>query len=105
MVSQALHLLDESVPIELLRCFDDARVKRAPAILQQGSVCNLVCKGVLKGVFDVRKETRFVKKLRGLKLNQSTSDFFIGLIRDGLEQRKWNVLAYNGRRLKKTFLI
>src|SRR5262245_58441066 len=104
MVSQALHLLAKSVAVKLLRCFDDARVKRAPAILQQSSVRNLVCQGVLKGVFDIRKETRRVKKLRGLKLNQSTSDFFLGLLRDGLEQRKWHVLADHRRGLEQALV-
>jgi hypothetical protein len=54
-----------------------------------------MCKGVLKGVFDLRKKTRLIKKLRGLEPCEAETNVFLRLICDLLEQRERDVLSNN----------
>ena len=60
---------------------------------------------MLESVFEIRKQTGLVEKLRGLKPTEAPAKFFFGLIRDGLEQRKRKILANNGCGLKKMLLL
>ena len=60
---------------------------------------------MFESVFEIRKQIRLVEKLRRLKPSESLAKFFCRLFRDGLEQRKGNILSNNGGGLEKPLLF
>src|SRR5262249_4571914 len=55
VMGKPLDLLAEAVMVEPLDRLDNARVERAPALLEQTAVCDLVGQRVPEGVLEVRK--------------------------------------------------
>src|ERR1700751_4551544 len=64
-----------------------------------------MCKRVLEGVFEIRKQTCLVEELRGLKPSEAEAKFFVRLLRDDLEKRERNILPNNGSGLEKPLLL
>src|SRR5215470_11457939 len=102
---EPLDMLAKTVRKLFLDCVNYSSMKRAPAILQQAAIGDLMCERVFKCVLDLRKKTCLIQKLRCLKPNESTADFFLRRLGDGLEKHKRNVFANDSRRLQHTFFV
>src|SRR5262249_34664606 len=60
MVSQPLDVFSQTLDVDSLHGLDDLCVQRAPAVLQQASVGDLVSQRMLEGVLEVRKQACLV---------------------------------------------
>ena len=102
---EPLDMLVKTVRKLFLDCVNYLSMKRTPAILQQAAIGDLMSERVLERVLDLGKESCLIQKLRCLKPNESTADFFLRLLGNGLKKHKRNVFANNGRRLQQTFFV
>ena len=93
VVRQPLDLLGQTIRIECLDRLHDPGMERAPPLLEQAAVGDLVGERVLEGVFEVGEQARLVEELRRLKLGEAASELVLGQIGDGLEQGERHVLA------------
>ena len=71
-MGEPLDLLAEPVGVKLFYGIHDARVDVATALVEHPSVGDVVGKGVLEGVLQVREELRRVEKFSSLQIVQET---------------------------------
>ena len=64
VVREPLDLLGQALGVERLDGLDDPGVQRAPALLEQAAVGDLVGERVLEGVLEIREQARLVEELR-----------------------------------------
>ena len=71
MVGEPLDVLGQAVGVQRLDRLHDPRVQRAPPLLEQAAVGDLVGERVLERVLQVREQARLVQELRRLQPRQA----------------------------------
>src|SRR5262249_11675629 len=105
MVRQPFYLLGEAVGIEAFDGLHNPGVVGTPLLREQTAVGYLLRERVLKGVFELRKETRRIQKFGTLQVGQRTSQGLLGERCDGLQQRDGDVFADDCRGLQEGLLL
>jgi hypothetical protein len=105
VVGEPLDLLVEAIPVERLDRRDDPRVKLAPALLQQATVCHVVRERVLERVLEVRKQTGLVEELGRLESVESATERLVWQVGGRLEQNEGHILANDGGDLQQALVL
>ena len=95
----------QPVGVEPLDGLRDLTMERAPPVLKETPVGDVVGQGVLERVLKVREESCLVEELGGLEVGQASAETLFGSLGDGLEEREWHVLANDGGSLQKPLVL
>jgi hypothetical protein len=105
VMRQVLDVLGEPFGAESLDSRRDARVKGAAPLPEHAPVRHLVGQRMLEGVLDLGKEARLVEKFRRLQVHKPLTHVVVVRVGDGDQQRVWDILAHDGRRLQQAFVF
>jgi hypothetical protein len=81
------------------------RMQRASPRGDEALVGHLLGQGMPEGVLEIGEEPALVEELRGLELRQTPAEHVLGLLGDGLEESKRDVLADNRGSLEQPLVL
>ena len=84
---------------------DDPGVQRAPAVLEQAPVRDLVGERVLERVLELGEEPGLVEELGGLEVRELGAALLLRSVGDGVKQRERHVLADDGGGLEQPLVL
>src|SRR5262245_53111256 len=105
MVGESLGVLLQALAGRPLDRFDDLRVERAAALLQEAAVRDLVRERMLERVLDLGEESRLVQELGGLQPCQTLAQLALAQVSDGFKQVERHVLADDRGGLQQTLVL
>ena len=91
--------------MEALDGVDDVGVERAPPLLEQAAVGDLVRQGVLEGVLEIREEAGLVEELGGLEVGEPATQVLLGQLGHGEQEPERHVLADDRGRLEQPLVL
>ena len=93
MLGQPVDLLGQPVGSKAFESLHDVGVQRAPSLLQQTAVGDLVRQGVLEGVFALWEEAGLVQELSGLQMRQAAMQGILWQLGNGLQQGEGHLVC------------
>ena len=101
MLGQLFGPLGQSIPSQRFQDPNDARMQRAPPLLEQTAVGHLVRQSVREGVCWLREEARLVQELRSLELGEMAAQVGVRQVGNGSQQGKRHFCTNDGGGLEQ----
>ena len=80
-------------------------MQHPPLFLEEAAVGYLLGEGVLEGVDQLRKQTRFVQELGVLKMHETQAEGLFRQLPHGMEEGQGYLRAQDRRRLEQVLLL